>query len=180
MAESTRRTWQMRCARGVIGSSQGRPSFTVRMRKPPRARCAKLPRGRPPSSADGTTVEAAAAPRNCWRSEVKLESSMLRNVLRAAAVAAVVCVLVLAPGCRKKKYENPITKDTQQPDKVLFDRAVDDIEHARYEQARLTLQTLMNTYDTSEYLAKAKLAVADSWYREGGSHGLAQAEAEYK
>jgi outer membrane protein assembly factor BamD len=105
---------------------------------------------------------------------------MLRNVVRAAAMAAVICVLVFSPGCRKKKYENPITKDTQQPDKVLFDRAVDDIEHARYEQARLTLQTLMNTYDTSEFLAKSKLAVADSWFREGGSHGLAQAEAEYK
>ncbi len=38
----------------------------------------------------------------------------------------------------------------------------------------------MNTYDTSEYLAKAKLAIADSWYREGGTHGMAQAEAEYK
>ena len=38
----------------------------------------------------------------------------------------------------------------------------------------------MNTYDTSEFLAKAKLAVADSWYREGGAHGFAQAEAEYK
>ncbi|MGD0046388.1 MAG: outer membrane protein assembly factor BamD [Bryobacteraceae bacterium] len=111
---------------------------------------------------------------------MKSESFMSRNVVRRAAVAAVMCVLVLVPGCGKKKYENPITKDTQQPDKVLFDRAVDDIEHARYEQARLTLQTLMNTYDTSEYLAKSKLAVADSWYREGGSHGLAQAEAEYK
>jgi len=111
---------------------------------------------------------------------VKLEFLMSRNVVRTAAVAAAMCALLLAPGCAKKKYENPITKDTQQPDKVLFDRAVDDIEHARFEQARLTLQTLMNTYDTSEYLAKAKLAVADSWYREGGSHGLAQAEAEYK
>jgi outer membrane protein assembly factor BamD len=38
----------------------------------------------------------------------------------------------------------------------------------------------MNTYDTSEYMAKAKLAVADSWYRQGGSLGFAQAEAEYK
>src|SRR5262249_34491272 len=46
--------------------------------------------------------------------------------------------------------------------------------------ARLTLNTLINTYDTSEFLAKAKLAVADSWYREGGTHGLSQAEAEYK
>jgi outer membrane protein assembly factor BamD len=88
--------------------------------------------------------------------------------------------MVVAPACRKKVYINPIAKDTQQPDKVLFDTAVNDIQHGRYERARLTLQTLMNTYDTSEYLAKAKLAVADSWFREGGSHGLAQAEAEYK
>ena len=62
----------------------------------------------------------------------------------------------------------------------MFDKAIGDIEHGRYEVARITLNTLINTYDTSEYLAKAKLAVADSWYREGGAHGLAQAEAEYK
>ncbi len=80
----------------------------------------------------------------------------------------------------KKKYENPITKDTQQPDKVLFDKAMNDIEHGHYEIARITLNTLINTYDSSEYLAKAKLAIADSWYREGGANGLAQAEAEYK
>ena len=80
----------------------------------------------------------------------------------------------------RKKYETPITKDTLQPDKILFDRAIKNIEHGDYEAARLTLNTLINTYDTSEYLAKAKLAIADSWFREGGSHGLAQAEAEYK
>lgn len=79
-----------------------------------------------------------------------------------------------------KKYETPITKETLQPDKVLFDRAIKNIEHGDYESARLTLNTLINTYDTSEYLAKAKLAIADSWFREGGVHGLAQAEAEYK
>jgi outer membrane protein assembly factor BamD len=80
----------------------------------------------------------------------------------------------------RKKYEKPITKDTLQPDKILFDRAIKNIEHGDYEAARLTLNTLINTYDTSEYLAKAKLAIADSWFREGGAHGLAQAEAEYK
>src|SRR6201987_386836 len=95
------------------------------------------------------------------------------------ALAAILGQLAFA-GLRRKKYENPISKDTQQPDKVLFDKAVSDIEHGRYEVARLTLNTLINTYDTSEFLAKAKLAVADSWYREGGPHGLAQAEAEYK
>jgi outer membrane protein assembly factor BamD len=80
----------------------------------------------------------------------------------------------------RKKYETPITKDTLQPDKILFDRAIKNIERGNYEAARLTLNTLINTYDTSEYLAKAKLAIADSWFREGGAHGLAQAEAEYK
>ena len=88
--------------------------------------------------------------------------------------------LLTSCGFHRKKYENPITKNTLQPDKVLFDRAITDIERGRYEVARLTLNTLINTYDTSEFLAKAKLAIADSWYREGGSHGLAQAEAEYK
>ncbi len=63
---------------------------------------------------------------------------------------------------------------------MLFDQAVKDIEHGRYEVARISLQTLMNTYESSEFLAKAKLAIADSWYREGGANGLAQAEAEYK
>lgn len=97
------------------------------------------------------------------------------------AVTILVCFAVLVgSGCRRKKYDNPITKDTEQPDKILYDRAIGDIEKGRYEVARITLNTLINTYDTSEYLAKAKLAIADSWFREGGSHGLAQAEAEYK
>ena len=105
---------------------------------------------------------------------------MVQNVLRYTGIVAALAALAFSSGCRKKAYENPITKNTQQPDKVLFDSAMSNVEHGRYERARLTLQTLMNTYDNSEYLAKAKLLYADSWFREGGSHGLAQAEAEYK
>jgi outer membrane protein assembly factor BamD len=98
---------------------------------------------------------------------------------QAVAVVAILAALTVA-GCRGRKYDNPITKDTQQPDKVLFDKGIKEIEKGRYEIARLTLNTLINTYDTSEFLAKAKLAIADSWMREGGSNGFAQAEAEYK
>jgi outer membrane protein assembly factor BamD len=87
--------------------------------------------------------------------------------------------VVLLSSC-VHKYATPITKQTEQPDKVLFDSAMHDIERGRYETARISLQTLMNTYESSEYLAKAKLAIADSWYREGGANGMAQAEAEYK
>jgi outer membrane protein assembly factor BamD len=105
---------------------------------------------------------------------------MVRNAIRYTVAVGAVAVLLSSCGLRRHKYDNPITKDTQQPDKVLFDTAVSDIEHGRYERARLTLQTMMNAYDTSEFLAKAKLAIADSWFREGGTHGFAQAEAEYK
>ena len=44
----------------------------------------------------------------------------------------------------------------------------------------MALQTLINTYPDSEYLAKAKLAIADSYYKEGGTAGLKQSIVEYK
>jgi outer membrane protein assembly factor BamD len=55
-----------------------------------------------------------------------------------------------------------------------------NIEDGKHELGRLTLQTLMNTYPESEYLAKAKLAIADSYYKEGGATGLLQSVAEYQ
>src|SRR5208282_6333347 len=92
--------------------------------------------------------------------------SMIRfSKLNVLLVVILAVVAMSACGFKRKKYENPITKDTQQPDKLLFDKSIRDIEKGRYELARLTLNTLINTYDTSEFLAKAKLAVADSWFR---------------
>lgn len=85
-------------------------------------------------------------------------------------------------GCTLRRYplDTPLVSDSQQPDKELFDRAADFLEHSRFTEARLLLQTLINTYPDSEYLAKSKLAIADSWYREGGSSNLTQAETEYR
>lgn len=74
----------------------------------------------------------------------------------------------------------PYGQQTPQPDKILLERAVQDIEQGQFQYARLTLNTLINTYESSPYLKQAKLAIAESWYREGGVHGLAQAEIEYK
>ncbi|MCY4534971.1 MAG: outer membrane protein assembly factor BamD, partial [Bryobacterales bacterium] len=89
----------------------------------------------------------------------------------ASLTGLVVLLLLLASGCGKSPYDNPIANNSQQPDKILFDKAVENIERHRYELARITLQTLINTYPDSEYIAKAKLAIADSWYREGTSEG---------
>ena len=62
----------------------------------------------------------------------------------------------------------------------LYERAMDDVKHGRYESGRITLQTLLNTYSDSEYAPKAKLAIADSYFKEGGVGGLTQAVAEYQ
>jgi outer membrane protein assembly factor BamD len=68
---------------------------------------------------------------------------------------------------------------TAEPDKILYDRAQRDLKGGRYTEGRLALQTLINTYPDSEYLAKAKLAVADSYYKEGGTANLTQSIQEY-
>lgn len=67
-----------------------------------------------------------------------------------------------------------------QPDKILFEKAATEISKGRYDVGRLTLQVLINTYPDSEYLSKAKLLTAQSYYKQGGISGLTQAEAEYK
>jgi outer membrane protein assembly factor BamD len=72
------------------------------------------------------------------------------------------------------------TTQTAEPDKVLYDRAMVAVKHSKYIEARLDFQTLINTYPDSEYLAKAKLGVADSFYKEGGTSSLTQAIEEYK
>src|SRR5580658_3133759 len=80
----------------------------------------------------------------------------------------------------KKKPNALDTTQSAEPDKVLYTRAMADIKRGRYTEGRLTLQTLINTYPDSEYLAKAKLGVADSYYKEGGTSNLTQAIDEYK
>ncbi len=100
---------------------------------------------------------------------------------RSALITILATLLILSTACTNKKSVNPLANvGSKQPDKVLFDKAMDAMRHNRFDVARMTLQTLINTYPDSEYLARAKLAVGDSWYAEGGTASLAQAEQEYR
>src|ERR1039457_2795546 len=116
---------------------------------------------------------------------------MNRFSLKIAAVALAVLVLggVAADAKekqpkKKKNYDlsaNPLKDvNSKQPDKELFDKAMLAIKKSRFDVARLDLQTMLNTYPESEYRMRAKLAVGDSWFKEGGTAALTQAEAEYK
>ena len=99
---------------------------------------------------------------------------------RTPLIAVLGSLLVLTIGCTNKKSANPLAGiGSKQPDKVLFDKSMEAMRHNRFDVARLTLQTLINTYPDSEFVARAKLAMGDSWYAEGGTAALAQAEQEY-
>ena len=103
---------------------------------------------------------------------------MSRRVLTTTLLGL---LLAITAACTNKKSVNPLANiGSKQPDKVLFDKAMDAMKHNRFDVARMTLQTLINTYPDSEFIARAKLAVGDSWYAEGGTASLAQAEQEYR
>jgi outer membrane protein assembly factor BamD len=102
---------------------------------------------------------------------------MVRKIFISAALA---CALLVSSGCHHK-VQNPLANvDSKQPDKGLFDRAMDSMKHGRFQEARTLLETLINTYPDSEYIARAKLSIGDAWYTEGGTAAWQQAEMEYK
>src|ERR1039457_2801184 len=115
---------------------------------------------------------------------------MNRLSLKIAALALAVLVLGVSAQAKDKKPKHKKNQDlsanplanvaSKQPDKELFDKAMIALKKGRFDVARLDLQTMLNTYPDSEYRMRAKLAVGDSWFKEGGTAALTQAEAQYK
>jgi outer membrane protein assembly factor BamD len=106
---------------------------------------------------------------------------------------SILCLLCALPACAQfgifkpskpqttPTPENPMAGHaSKQPDKELFDKALIAMKKGKFDVARLDLQTLLNTYPESEYQMRAKLLVGDSWFKEGGTAALTQAEGEYK
>ncbi len=112
---------------------------------------------------------------------------MNRVITQIATIGLCVALMPSAHAIFKKKKkqgdlsQNPLANvQSKQPDKELFDKAMLALKKGKYDVARLDLQTLLNTYPETEYAMRAKLAIGDTWYKEGGSAALTQAEGEYK
>src|SRR5580692_10545079 len=116
---------------------------------------------------------------NRWSKLPHKVAAAFLTVLMMVSVSA----LAREKAPKKKKNQdlsaNPLAGvNSKQPDKELFDKAMLALKKGRYDVARLTLQTMLNTYPDSEYRMRAKLAVGDTWFKEGGAAALTQAEAE--
>jgi outer membrane protein assembly factor BamD len=91
----------------------------------------------------------------------------------------VIIVFTIA-GCGAK--DNVKNENAAVPgrDKELYEQAMQKAEKGRYDEARLLYNVVVSTYADSEYLPLAKLAIADTFYLEGGTSNLEQAIGGYR
>lgn len=92
--------------------------------------------------------------------------------------ALLLLVLLSVWGCRQKGAR--LQKSVVPPDKTLFETGSEYLKKSQYIKARLAFQTLINTYPDSDMAADSYLAIGDSFYNEGGTENLIQAEDQYK
>lgn len=95
----------------------------------------------------------------------------------------VILVLILTGllgGCGGKDKVKNENASALGRDKIIYEDAAKKAKKGRYDEARLLYNVVITTYPDSEYLPLAKLAIADSFYLEGGTSNLEQAIGGYK
>jgi outer membrane protein assembly factor BamD len=93
-------------------------------------------------------------------------------------LVSLILLSALLVGCGQKSAG--LQDSAASPDITLFENGMDYLSKSQYIKARLTFQTLINTYPESEFTPSSFLAIADSFYEQGGLENLLQAEAQYK
>lgn len=99
--------------------------------------------------------------------------------LRSFVIIVFVLALALA-GCGPKDKVKNENAAVPGRDKELYEQASKKAEKGRYDEARLLYNVVITTYPDSSFLPLAKLAIADSFYLEGGTSNLQQAVGGYK
>jgi outer membrane assembly lipoprotein YfiO len=87
-------------------------------------------------------------------------------------------ILIFSWGCPQKSAK--LQKSVVPPDKTLFETGSEYLKKSQYIKARLTFQNLIMTYPDSEMAAESHFAIGDSFYEEGGTENLLQAENQFK
>ena len=132
------------------------------------------------TTAQAPSTPAAASPSNAAVPDLPITSKKTPKAGKRKADKVVASKDTKQADKKAKKTDPLAGKDANLPDKVLYDKALLAVKNGRFDVARLDFQTLLNTYPDSQYMMRAKLGVADSWYKEGGTAALTQAEQEYK
>lgn len=89
-------------------------------------------------------------------------------------------MLGLLPGKKHDKFEELTGSVAPGRDRTLFLEATKEVRKGNHDTGRLLFTTIITTYPDSAYLPMAKLAIADSFYLEGGTSSLIQAGQAYQ
>jgi outer membrane protein assembly factor BamD len=111
------------------------------------------------------------------------EAAARGSFMKAVKFLIIALALSLAFAACGGKSKTKITlEEAKGPgrDMELFRDGVNAIRKGNFDQGRILLNTMINTYSDSPMIRMAKLAIGDSYYLQGGSKGLAQAEVEYR
>jgi outer membrane protein assembly factor BamD len=103
--------------------------------------------------------------------------------MNAVKVTILALALTLAfTACGGKPKSKISFEEAKGPgrDAELLRDGFDALRKGNFDQGRILLNTMINTYTDSPLIKMAKLAIADSYYLQGGSKSLAQAEVEYR
>src|SRR5438128_1379221 len=98
-------------------------------------------------------------------------------------LSALVLLALIVASCGGDKAKDRVKNENKAVpgrDKELYEDATKKLRKGRYDEARLLYNVVITTYPDSEWLPMAKLAIADSFYLEGGSSQLEQAIGGYK
>jgi outer membrane protein assembly factor BamD len=99
--------------------------------------------------------------------------------LRSIVIIVFISAFALS-GCGAKDRVKNENSAAPGRDKELYEQASKKAEKGRYDEARLLYNVVITTYPDSTFLPLAKLAIADSFYLEGGTSNLQQAVGGYK
>jgi outer membrane protein assembly factor BamD len=94
-----------------------------------------------------------------------------------ASLLTLLFILGVAAGCHKKTVE--ITPDLSSSDEALYRLGEAEMKRDT-EKAILYLRQIMDSFPKSFYAQRAKLLIADAYFRKGNESNLLMAAAEYR
>jgi outer membrane protein assembly factor BamD len=95
----------------------------------------------------------------------------------AAALLPFLVLVALAPGCKKKTVE--LTPDLASSDEALYKLGEAEIK-GDMEEGILYLRQVIDSFPKSFYAQRAKLLIADAYFRKGDESNMILAAAEYR
>jgi outer membrane protein assembly factor BamD len=105
----------------------------------------------------------------------------MKHSIRTIALALIAASAVMTAACGGGKATKIASEEAREGrDRALLQDGISELQKDHFSRARLLFNTLINTYPDSSLLPVAKIALADSYYREGKFSSMNQSEVEYR